>query len=69
MGIMKDGITDKRSVMKRTETQSFERDDLKGAFAGKENKGPASKPKTGKSKSTNVKSRTTEKSKSRDKVM
>lgn len=69
MGIMKDGITDKRSVMKRTETQSFERDDLKGAFAGKENKGPASKPKTGKSKSTNVKSRTTEKSKARDKVM
>ena len=45
----------------------FPRDDLRGDFAGDENKGPADSPK-GKSHSTNVKSRMTEKSKAKEPI-
>lgn len=43
------------------------RDNLKAAFAGRENKGPAGNKKES-SRSTNVKSRTTSKSKTRTPV-
>ncbi len=44
------------------------RDNIKAAFAGNENKGPAGNKKTS-SHSTNVKSRSTEKSKTRTPII
>ncbi len=58
----------RKEVMVKAMRDAFPRDDLKLAHAGRENRGPVSKPKkaTGKSRSTNVKSRVTDKSRSRD---
>jgi hypothetical protein len=68
MGIMHNGRTDKRAVMDRTQTKDFARDDLKGDYAGHENKGPAGHQKEDSRHSTNVKGRTTEESKNREKA-
>jgi hypothetical protein len=56
-----------RDEIKTNLRRSLARDDLRGDFAGHENKGPAKKQKS-KSRSTNLKSRMTEKSKSRTPV-
>lgn len=54
-----------RSDIGKTARPSLARDDLREAFAGSENKGPAKNKKSGSNSSTNVKSRQTEKSKTR----
>lgn len=54
-----------RSDIKKTSRPALARDDLREAFAGDENKGPAKDKKASDSHSTNVKSRITEKSKTR----
>lgn len=54
-----------RGDIGKTSPQAMARDDLREAFAGDENKGPAKNKKTSTSGSTNVKSRQTEKSKTR----
>lgn len=58
----------RKTVMVKEQRDDFARDDIKLAHAGKENRGPAGNQKkaAGKSRSTNVKSRVTDKSRSRE---
>ncbi len=65
MGIMNN--ENKRAVMDRTMNKAHERDDLKGDYAGYENKGPSGNQKEDRPHSTNVKARTTEESKRNEK--
>lgn len=63
------GRPSRAAIMKKEAREDRARDDLRLAFAGRQNRGPASKKKadTGRlDRSTKVKSRITEKSRSRE---
>ncbi len=62
--VSRGGYHTKGEIIK-TQRPAFPRDDIKQAYAGEENEGPFSDSKTDHSHSTNVKSRVTEKSKTR----